>query len=350
MIRVYQDLIYVENVIFDISLQKLIIPGCYQGFPIDFKKSNPTLFKMDKNIHKYTSDLFPTYEVINQPIILYDGIDQCYSHVIYDDTFPLYVAMHECNKYFFNSEIQEYELMLVENKLEKLNLEAKEYKQRFCNDFPKLISNKIRISVLQDKNLFIKQCIIYPSDDKWQRSVWNNQTIYEERHVPLSEVRCSDEYLMSLIRKYRNMIMTKYDKDLHKQFDKINLILLDRLDDRHIYKNILDYFLASFSKLQEKYPDKFQFNGVKYLENMTLEEQITLFNSNNCFIFEHGSAEANLLFAPEKSHIFEYDSKITRKNIYGKICEVINSNHYYLPVSQHQQIIRMIEIIIQKNM
>ena len=354
MIKIYNDLIYIQNVVFDCSSNKIRIPYGYKDYPVNFRED---LVYYDNKKFKYNHTDFPSNEKISNPVILAGPLDKCYSHVIYDNIFPLFVTMQESNHHFFNDDKKEYEILFLEKDDNKLNDETKNYKLSFCNIFPKLISTNVRISKYLENNLFLEHLIIYPENDKWQRSIWNNNTVYIERNIPISEVRYSDEYLMTHLGKYRDLIMSNYIKSKQddKHFDKLNLILIDRPDvNREFDKRVLDYYLFYISKLQEEYQDKLQFNGVKFLENMSLEEQIDLFNSNNGFIFIHGSAEANLLFTPKHSHIFELDfvSKNggkPRKPIFGKLCTLTKSNHYYLPIYKYRVLINMLEFVI-KNM
>ena len=65
---------------------------------------------------------------------------------------------------------------------------------------------------------------------------------------------------------------------------------------------------------------------------MSFYEQIKLFNSNNIFIFIHGSCLSNLLFVPFQSIVYELDIPCLNNNInvIKRICKLTNSEHIRL--------------------
>jgi capsular polysaccharide biosynthesis protein len=75
-----------------------------------------------------------------------------------------------------------------------------------------------------------------------------------------------------------------------------------------------------------------QFNGVHILEDMSFNEQIKLFNTNNVFIFIHGSCLSNLLFAPYNSIVYELEilSMNNNINVIKRLCKLTNSEHIRL--------------------
>ena len=104
-----------------------------------------------------------------------------------------------------------------------------------------------------------------------------------------------------------------------------NLIIIDRKHTRKFASNMLIQLVSEATKNLNR-----NFDGVKFLEDLTFEEQVKLFASTKIIICIHGAGLINLLWSQQNSIIFEIDIQTNRSKMYKRISKLTNSTHYYL--------------------
>ena len=101
------------------------------------------------------------------------------------------------------------------------------------------------------------------------------------------------------------------------------LFIIERKYNRFWDKKILEKIIENIKK-----NNLVEYNGIKILDDLTLNQQIKIFSENNVFIFRHGSCLANLLWIPNNSIIFDINVTQGRKEIVKRIARVTDSKVY----------------------
>lgn len=289
------DIKYLDNVFYNFNKKKFIINN-------------------DNNLHNYLHN----YIVINP-------FHSCYSHFIMDGVFPLFWILKDIKyKYKINGNFNLF-IRLGNNfqyyKLLKNNNYFGVHRQFLDN----LNINNIIFEKDINKNLHFKNLFEIKYFDEWishwQRGVWNSKKYYPQRNYEISNVVYNDNVIYKNLKEF--VLDTKNKLSIESYTTKNNLVIIDRKNDRLFDTNILD-------KIIKIIPQKINFNGIKILEDMNLNEQIKLFSQNNIFIFRHGSCLINLLWIQDNSIVIDLDHQSNRPNIVKRICKLTNSNHHYL--------------------
>jgi hypothetical protein len=186
------------------------------------------------------------------------------------------------------------------------------------------------------RNLFV---VLYEDENyKWQRSMWNSIENYSiDRNISSTKIKYTDEIIYKKLQDFREFTMNKYNIKI--QNDNNNIVIIERKFDRFIDDNIIEKLLR-YMTTQKKY----NFTGIKILEDLTLKEQIKLFSENKIFIFRHGSCIINLLWIPNNSIVIDLYT-IDYSNIVKRLCLLTNSYYYNINYNDKNNIVINIENI-----
>jgi hypothetical protein len=264
------------------------------------------------------------YEIIEIPTIRVFTLDTCYAHAVLDRVFVWYWLINDIkNKY---PEFTHFNLLVGKDMIEQYpdNLKNIDEKAESYKGVYKTISELIPNTSILFEHIIgptqFKYLFVPPYHDKWQRTPWNCEFYYPGRNVPMNEVVFSDEEIYSKLQSFRNLVLEKYETNPTN-----NLIIIDRRkEERKFDKNTLNKLIERASK-----NTSWNFDGVKYLEDMTFEEQVKLFASSKIIISMHGAALINLLWSQMNSIIYEIDVQTNRSRMYKRISKLTNSEHYY---------------------
>jgi hypothetical protein len=275
---------------------------------------------------------------ITEPVIIIHTLHFCYAHALIDMCFSLYWLIEDLiqNKYIENQNVRIFILKIhtkIYNEKYKtfVNLEKNTYNGVWKNMIELITPYDIIFENTVKKSIQFKKCFQYINCkydctyDNFQRSIWNCKQYYNNRNIDITKVRFSDELIYKKLLSFRKYILQKYNVESNNIPNK-NVIIIDRKYNRKFDKYKLDLLVEYIHNKQ------IQFNGVHILEDMNFYEQIKLFNSNNIFIFIHGSCLSNLLFAPYNSIVYELDipSMNNNINVIKRLCKLTNSEHIRL--------------------
>jgi hypothetical protein len=265
-------------------------------------------------------------QIIDIPTIRVHTLDTCYAHAVLDRVFVWFWIIHELKKEYphftyFNLLVGKDLIEQFPQNLVNIDEESKTYKNIWKSLSQLIPDTHILFEHLLPTTQFT-HFFVPPYHDKWQRTPWNCELYYPERHVSFHEIRFSDEEIYTKLQSFRDLVLQKYNIIPTKTN---NLIIIDRKHDRKFEKSMLEELTTEVSK-----DTNWKFCGIKYLENMTFEEQVMLFASTKIIICIHGAGMINLLWSQYQSIIFEIDVQTNRRNMYKRISKLTDSMHFYL--------------------
>jgi hypothetical protein len=311
------------------------IPEIYD---IDITYNISMIKKQITLCREYTS--IENLEIIEEPVFIIESLHSCYAHAVIDCCFPIFWIIEELIKY--NSiKNRHVRFLILENDILQwpqfysplINISTKEYKGVW-NDIIKLLSPfPVIFQHLSETNYLFKQCIRFKKEYSFlslpniQRTPWNCREYYPSRPFSIHNVRFDDITLYRMLDEFRNYVFKYYS--ITETIPNNNLIIIERKSNRKIHNELLDSLTTEAKK-----NITWNFKGVIYLEDMSLSEQVALFNSTRFFIFRHGSCLTNLLWIPRNSVIFELtggpENSVNSPSIITRLTKLSDSIHISL--------------------
>ena len=317
-------------------------------------------FYIDKTINNDIEDIdlyldnysFDNYENITcekvydtNPIFYCKTLHSCFAHAV-EVLFGFYWAMQDINSQYkekqnFRIFIREREYKLYPKKNPPLFDYNKNKLKGVWNDLLSSITNNDIIfehTLKPNTSFFIKDLYIYIIDDKWQRSPWNCIDYYPDRNnIKIKDVALSDDILVPMLENFTSHIKTHFNVPLKITNTKKNIVIIDRKDDRR-NKNI-DNLIKSINK------EKYNYNGILYLEDLSLKQQINTFVVNDIIIFaQHGSALIHIIWG-KNNHIIEISRKDKENRIFQRICNITNNKLTQINKDNENRLINFISNI-----
>ena len=345
------DILYIQNVI-------------YHNKTFYFNKSIPELNKFVRRYKITNFDNFKINQTINDyPVLFATPLDSCYSHMVLDKVFPIFSIISDIKNQF--SEFTNFRIFFYEEEFIKYKRQCFKYicKQNniYTGTWGKYFESISILPPIFEHNIdpsntiFIKDCFFYILNDSWQRSPWNSGDYYPCRRISKNNTLYSDEIIYNHLKKFIQYFKNKYNIIPVNHTEK-NIIIIERTNNQRRFsfngdkEQIILNFLINLCKKTNA-----NFNGVKHLENMTLEQQIKLYNDNNIIIYIHGSSLTNLIWLSNNSLAIEVEAIIGGKNavingrsyrstISERLLKVTNSNITFL--NHHIEDLKKIENII----
>jgi hypothetical protein len=257
--------------------------------------------------------------IIEEPVLIIETIDSCYSHALLDRIFPLFWAMDSIRSEY--PSCTDFRLMIRGNMLHKfgyINLPMIDFESGLYNGFHRELQSWITPFPLllpqPHAKYYFRHAFVYTDNDDFQYSIWNTPLIYPGRAIASSTPRFDDTAIYPMLFRFREHIMRRYglqDLPVHED-DKI--LLIERKKNRIWDQEKIRSIPAS----------------PVLLEDMDLRQQIVLFATHRTVIFRHGSCLANLLFSPKGTRVFDLDHEKHRASIVGRLCRLTDSHHFYL--------------------
>jgi len=292
----------------------------------------------------------PTRIIENSTYII-NSLDECYSHALIDRIFPYFWSIRNITGYNEHA----ITIFIKEDKLKKfpirkriINNETGKYKNAWNNLINLLNPKEIVFEHLlkPDDVLLFKNSYLYAENNKlckWQRTFWNCNKNYSGGRG-IKNVLYNDIKIKFELDIFINMVKTKYNiKD--KQNNVQNVVIIDRISNRKFDSNLLqtlDKFCKNVSRIH--------YNGIQFLEKLSFDEQIKLFNINDIILFRHGSCLANILWVKKGTIIIELDHISNRPIVIKRICNFTASvplRYSYNKIVENNNILldKMIEVI-----
>jgi hypothetical protein len=287
-------------------------------------------------------------DTITNPVLYTHVLDKCYSHAL-ESCFALFWIIQDLrNKNYIDSMdntqlfVNKKEILEYYTYDESIDSIKGDYKG-FLKELKDIVTTKPVIFehlIENNKSILFKKLFVHLYEDihySWQRTWWNSVENYSiDRQIP-SNIKYTDDIIYKKLEDFRQFAMDKHDIKFKDDNNSILIIdrKFDRLLDPYITEKLLEYIHT-----QEKY----NFTGIKILEDLSLKEQIKLFSENKIFIFRHGSCIANLLWIPKNSIVIDLYT-IDYSNIVKRICLLTNSLYYNINYNDMDNIIINIQNI-----
>jgi len=253
----------------------------------------------------------------------------CYSHAIIEYFFSYFCVLEDIKNIFPTINptllIRKKEFDLYPDNYKNVDIEQNIYKGIYY-ELMRIITNKPILFEHNIKEINYKHLFIYP--DINQRTLWNSSKYYPNREN--INIIYDDLYFKKKILSFRDTIYSRYNI-IPINSKKHKMLFIDRISTvgRKIDDNIKKQILY--------YGDEYNCNLV-YLDGLPFEEQVKLFSQYNIFIYIHGSAATNLIFAPLGSICFELDTEHNRGMIYKRICDLLEHTHYVINYDKNMNI------------
>lgn len=321
--QIDRETILVKDQIYSSYEKKFIYPHNFTNIS-EFVED----YKIDKNL--YTNYLKSNIIQINEPTLIVNTLHSCWSHAFIDYVFPFFWSYLYIRKRFNVEKInifvrKELILKYPENNLTKITTDGK-YKKNYQAVLDLIPHNNLYFEHLLPNNQIYKftNCIHYILDDKWQRSVYNCVDYYFARNYLKSNVIYSDNFISNKLDEFKTHVLKKYQlTKLETNQDKLNLVILDKKvhpDNTAILLQIP--YLNNIIELIDK--SKINFNGVKYFEDLELNEQIQIILDNDIIISPHGGALLHMIFGKNKQYI-EFFNNIKTTTMYQRVSSLTNN-------------------------
>jgi hypothetical protein len=283
-----------------------------------------------------TKKCYSTSEIIiEEPVFILDSLNNCYSHAVIDNCFSMFWAICDLihNNVISSKNVR---IFIIDKQIEKcggkddrISLETKQYKGVW-DDVIKLITPyPVIFQHLSTSDYLLKLCISFKNDNcyKWQRTPWNCEEYYWGRYVSKQNVIFSDDKIYTMLQLFRLHVLNTCG--LTEPILNNDMIIIDRRYNRKIKTSLLREISCEADKF-----GKINFKGVVFLEDLTFQEQVHLFYSTRFFIFRHGSALVNLLWAQKSSVVFEitggHDCVNPNPMVISRLCSLTQSKQVIL--------------------
>jgi hypothetical protein len=274
-------------------------------------------------------------EEIEEPVVIMDTLHSCFSHAIMNSVFPIFWVVQDLiqSNHINTNNIRifirsEDIIAFPKQNLPLINEHANTYNGVWKEIIEFLTNKPILFEHLITKNIVFKKCIFYPHQDKWQRTPWNCNEYYPDNIVPKQQIRFSDEIIYKKLDYFRSYVLSKHITT-PPDIESNDLIIIDRKTNRTFDKALLNS-LEESAKLNTNW----NFKGVVILEDLTLSQQIEVFNKTKIYIFRHGSSLINLLWTQPKSIVFELvggkEGVRTLPAVIERICKLTDSKQICL--------------------
>jgi len=261
-------------------------------------------------------------------------IHSCFAHAVMDATFPYFWAMNDVRDYEqkkieFQLFVRRKEVLLFsQQNLPIIDSDNKRYKNAWNTLVETLTSQPVLFEHLlgHEEMFFIKTCYVYVKDDNHQRSAWNCITNYPDVHVQPKDVLFSDEMIQKQLKHFAKNV-TSCLSDPNFTPAKTNIIVINR---KTSYRNINDQTDTICKIIQRKCASllmhkKYRFHGIVFLEDLSLAEQISIFQTNDVIIAPHGANLIHSVWFPNKTIIEIFFEE--RNNImYKRVCDLVGSD------------------------
>jgi hypothetical protein len=230
------------------------------------------------------------------------------------------------------------------------------------NDLFKLINK----NDLLFESFLIKDCVYFFKDlyvlnnDEQQHSFWNSKfsdpcrilspgyldtyrhlfPFILQRGEESAHVRYLDDTIKEKLFSFRKKVLDTY-LPVHDipRGNKRKAILINRRDTRVFPESVLQD-LTDYLKLS----NKLVFGGIVFLEDMTFQQQLELFNTYDVFFMVHGAGCANILWAKKDSILFQYDAVEHRFCMYNRLASLLDivSYNILLGINHSPQLLEVV--------
>lgn len=308
------------------------------GFLLPHKVKDAELY-----INKFSVKTNNTYsQTIEQPLIVMDTIHSCFVHGIVDSIFSAYWIKYDVVKnmpelgenfrvFIRKGDVEAY----PEQNLKNIDAENLRFKGVYDTLMDLVTTKKIVFEhLLDEKDVFlIKDCFFTKLDTQNQRSLWNRGEDYPGRN--LGEKVFTDDHIQRMVNLYIQDILNTYELEKNTEPFNKRIVIVDRKTE---YRSLAKTWLhenegedvSEMPSLLDKL-DVFltaqpllTYNGIVYLEDLSMKEQMQCFLNNDIIITPHGANMVHSLWCNKKIIVeVLYDNK--KAGMYKRIMSFTNN-------------------------
>jgi hypothetical protein len=325
-------------------------------------------------LKQFVKELTPQHEElgvttveIEKPVFAIETLHFCYVHMI-EDIFRYFWVIQDLLKernlenndiVFFirRNNLMEYATRsdyILAQYFNVIDVNSKSYRGAWRDLFQIVNKNEILFESFLTKreSIYFKQLFIF-NDDFWQHSFWNSKIWYPVREIPTSYregnrtlfpyslyhhnervyFRFCDDTIQEKLVQFRKCVLDRVLKTYDEPSKKRRVILINRKHSRTFPQCYFDQIISFFQS-----STKVQYNGIHYLEDLTFEEQLRLFNTNDIFVMIHGAGCANILWAKPNSILLQYDDRDSRFIMYNRLASLLGIVSYNIQFGKNHDI------------
>lgn len=262
-----------------------------------------------------------THIVLEEPYLIIETLDSCYSHALLDRIFPLFWAIQTIRNEF-PTLTQPIRIMVKHRMIRAFpdqNLPLIDrgagYYRGFHRELLSWISPGPPLFSPDDNRVYcFRRAFVYADRDDFQYSPWNRAYIYPGRNIVGVQPSFSDATIRTQLLRFRESVFRFYHIHVREEDVRDDILLVERKTDRRWDPDKIRSIPAS----------------PVILEYLPVRQQILLFATHRIIVFRHGSCLTNLLFSPPGARVFDVDHERGRPHIVGRLCEFLDLVHTYL--------------------
>lgn len=267
--------------------------------------------------------------ILEEPVLLIDTLNSAYFYALINDCFPIFWVIQDLiNKNLI--ETDNIKILVIDNNIKNyptqnlphIDEEKKTYKYLLKEMIQLVTSQPVIFQHLSDKTYLIKKAFTFLPGKKTQ---YHRSFL---KYIEGTNQLNNEVILVSLMRKFREQV---FNKMAVMKADTDELIIINSRGDLKFDSDVL-------TKIQEQANKntRWTYKGVVYLEDLTLKEQVNLFNKSRFIICRISICVpnlANILWCQANAIIFGITdtneiSKVTSQ--LERICEPSDAQHVIL--------------------
>jgi hypothetical protein len=318
-------------------------------------------------INKFSVQKSNTYtKTLEQPLIVMDTVHSCFVHGIVDSIFSAYWIKYDIMKnmpelgenfgvFVRKGDVEKY----PEQNLKNIDEENSRFKGVYDELMDLVTTKKIVFEHLMDENevYLIKDCFFTKLDTQNQRSLWNRGEDYPGRN--LGEKVFDDDHIQRMINLYIQDILNIYGLEKNTESLKKNIVIVDRKTEyRSLAKTWLHDEVGEDVSEMPSLLDKLDiflstqpllnYNGIVYLEDLSMKEQMECFLKNDIIITPHGANMVHGLWSNKKIIIeVLYDEK--KAGMYKRIMSFTNNKLAQISPYQIYDFVKLLVMRFKNN-
>ena len=299
---------------------------------------------VDLYLDRYSVNRNVTYtKTINTPLIVMDTLHSCFVHAILDGIFSTYMLKHEIIEEerilddFAVFIRKRYIEMYPEKNLKHIDEENSVYNGVYGELMDVVTKKPLYFEHLLDENqvFLIKDVYATKLENENHRSLWNSSLYYSGRYE--GDKIFTDDDLQRRLDLFLRDVLNIYGLEKKdREFNK-NIIIVDRKTEYRSFRktrlhsegefdeNDTNSLLDNLDTILIEQPC-LKYKGIVYLEDLSLKEQIEVFQNNDIIITPHGANMIHSLWTNNKIIVeVLYDKKTAP--MYKRVLGFTNNKH-----------------------
>lgn len=295
-------------------------------------------------LDRYTVSKNVTYtKTINYPLIVMDTLHSCFVHAILDGVFSAYMIKHDILEEeriiddFAVFIRQRHIEMYPEKNMKNIDEENSVYSGVYGELMNVVTKKPIYFEHLlnEDQVFLIKDVYVTKLENENHHSLWNSSLYYPGRYE--GKKIFTDDELEGRLNLFLGDVLNVYELEKRDRSFNKNIIIVDRKteyrsfgktwlhQEEEFVENDTNSLLDNLDNILIEQPC-LNYKGVVYLEDLSLKEQIEVFQNNDIIITPHGANMVHGLWTNNKIIVeVLYDEKTGP--MYKRVLGFTNNKH-----------------------